>query len=206
LAREMTGHLAAALDIPTERLRQGWHDSSNTSIFENRLLTYYLRKLLSGNTKFKYAKAFRVLYYRSDAITEAPVCFHLVFATQNETGLFEMNDVMVDALRAFYRDVYSDSFFPTFEDEYERQVGRVAVENEILGKFRAKPSFTIDDVKRHCMQKTDFLLKSGEYRSLVIELARKPLVRKLDQGQPSNAKTRFKVVAIGHEPGLLSSD
>lgn len=94
--------------------------------------------------------------------------------------------------------MYSDSFFPTFEDEHERQFGRAAVENELLTKFAGKPSLTIDDVKRHCMQKTDFLLKGGEYRSLVLELARSGTrLKKLDPGQASNANTRFKVVASG---------
>lgn len=198
-ALELTQHLASALGISHARLRKGWLESANTAEFEDRVLKYYLKRLVANDTQFNYAKAFRVMYYRNDAFAEAPVCFQLVFATQSEKGLFVMNDRMVDAVRKFNSEVYSDSFFPQFEDEHERRVGRVAVMNEILSRFASR-TFTIDDVKRHCMQSTDYLLKGSEYRALLLDMAKpEASLKKLDAGQPSNANTRFRVVSTARQ-------
>jgi three-Cys-motif partner protein len=191
LARDLTAHLAAVLDIPLPTLRKGWAESVDTTEFAKRVLHYYLTKLAK---RMKFTKAFRVVYYRDNALTQS-VCFYLVFATQSPKGLFVMNDCMVNAVRAFNRDVYSDSFFPIFEEEYERRVGRTAARQEVVAHFE-KRSFTIDDVKRHCMQRTDYLLKGSEYRALILEMA-KPGggLTKLDPGPSSNAQTRFKVTS-----------
>jgi hypothetical protein len=134
-----------------------------------------------------------VLYYAPDALTERPVCFPLVFATRHEKGLFVMNDAMAKALDTFYHEVYSETFFPEFEREREQQVGTSAVQREISVHFSSKP-FTIDDVKRHCMQNTEFLLKSADYRNLILEMAQTGSLRRLDGGQTSNARTRFRVI------------
>lgn len=196
-ARKLTEHLAVALDIPLTKLREGWRETGergNTAAFEERALAYYLKRLRSNRTRFTFTKPFRVLYYRpDDPFRQTPVCFHLVFATQHEKGLFEMNDAMADALSTFYREVYSDSFFPTFEAEHEQQVGRVAVQRKIGAQFASKP-FTIDDVKRHCMQETDCLLKGADYRKLILQMARTRDLQKLDVGTPSNTHTRFRLI------------
>jgi three-Cys-motif partner protein len=204
MARKFTAHLAAALDVPLEQLRSGWLDTGekgDTEAFENRVLRYYLRRLRSKRTRFKFAKPFRVLYYDPNELTEKPVCFHLVFATSHEKGLFVMNDVMADALATFYREVYSDSFRPTFQVEYERQFGTEAVRREIQQSFSSKP-FTIDQVKLHCMQDTDYLLSGAEYRSLILELARTGELKKLGKGVASNAHTRFE---LGRSPTSRSA-
>ena len=119
-------HLAAALDIPLKTLRDGWRatgEKGDTSAFESRALSYYLKRLRLNGKRFAFAKPFKVLYYSANTLVEGPVCFNLVFATRHEKGLFVMNDAMADALAKFYRDVYSDSFFPTFVAEREQQDG-----------------------------------------------------------------------------------
>jgi three-Cys-motif partner protein len=196
-AQKLTTHLARALDVPLDELRQAWrktNEEGNTTAFENRALLHYLRRLRSKKrTRFKFTKAFRVLYYRADTLKERPVCFHLVFATQHEKGLFEMNDSMVDALRTFYREVYSGSFIPTFEAEHEQLVGEAAVLREIEKVFSSK-LFTVDDVKRHCMQETDYLLRGPEYRKLILSMVQSKELRKVGKGPISNNQTKFEFV------------
>jgi three-Cys-motif partner protein len=198
-ARKFTNHLAAALDVSIEKLRDAWLDTGgkgNTEEFENRALSYYLKRLRSKRTRFRFTKPFKVLYYReTDPFREMPVCFNLVFATGHERGLFEMNDAMVVALDAFYRAVYSATFFPIFAAQREQQIGAVAVQRTISSRFSAKP-FTIDDVKRYCMQETEYLLKGAEYRKLVLEMARNGELKKLDKGTPNNSQTRFTVAGV----------
>ena len=202
LARELTEHLAAALDIRRDKLRDGWRDSLSTTEFEERVLQYYVKRLTLKPSRFKFAKSFRVVYYRDNAFADLPVCFQLVFGTQSEKGLFVMNDRMVDAVRAFNTEVYSDSFFPQFEEEQDRRVGRVAVTREIVTHFASRP-FTIDEVKRHCMQRTDYMLRGSEYRTLVLDLAKSegPLKR-VDSGVVSNDRTKFSVVSVQWQQGL----
>lgn len=196
IARKLTGHLAAALGVSVEKLRQVWLQTGKlkkTADFENRTLAYYLRRMASTSTRFAFTKAFKVLYYRADRFGDPPVCFHLVFATQHQEGLFEMNDAMVEALASFYKEAYGNSFIPTFEAERKRQEDPVAVQREIESEFSAK-SFTIDELKRHCMQQTDYLLKGGEYTKLVRDMVRSGDLQKLDPGAPSNSRTRYRLV------------
>jgi three-Cys-motif partner protein len=195
-ARKLTAHLAAALGVSLERLRQVWSETGklkDTTQFENRALAYYLRRLRSNATRFAFTKAFKVLYYRRDTFAEPPVCFHLVFATQHQEGLFEMNDVMVEALDTFYRDVYGGSFIPTFEAERKRQEDPTAVRREMEADFSGTP-FTVNELKCHCMQQTDYLLKSGEYTKIVRDMVRSGALQKLDSGPLSNSKTRYRIV------------
>lgn len=194
IASKFTTHLAAALNISLEKLRDGWLQTGakgDTEAFETRALEYYLKQLRSRHTQFNFVKPFRVRYYRAGTLGERPVCFYLVFATRHEKGLFVMNDVMVDALGKFYREIYSDSFWSVFEPQREQQEGTAAVRREIDDRFSAKP-FTIDELKRHCMQDT-YLLKSAGYTKLVREMARAGELQKLDRGTPSNATTRYQM-------------
>lgn len=197
-ARKFTQHLASALGIDLPKLREGWRETAargDTTSFESRAVGYYLKRLRSNVTQFKFTKPFKVLYYSpKDPFKETPVCFHLVFATQHEKGLFEMNDAMVDALDAFYREIYGATLFPMFVAEIEQQTGRAAVQNAMRQQFEAA-SFTIDDVKRHCMQNTDCLLRGSEYRNLVLQMAKAGgELQKIDGGTPSNARTRYRFV------------
>jgi three-Cys-motif partner protein len=192
--RKFTTHLAAALNIGLAKLRNGWLETGSkgdTEAFEARALSYYLQQLRSQRTRFEFTKAFKVLYYRQDSFVEAPVCFHLVFATQHQQGLFEMNDAMADAIGAFYREVYSDSFIPTFEAELAQRMGAAAVRREIEKVFSSKP-FTVDDVKRHCMQETDYLVKGSGYRKLILGMAHDRDLRKIGKGPISNSQTKFE--------------
>jgi three-Cys-motif partner protein len=195
-ARKLTDHLAAALDVPIAQLRSRWLATGakgDTETFETRALTYYLSRLRSPRTRFSYAKPFRVRYYRAGSLAERPVCFYLVFATGHEKGLFEMNDVMVDALSDFYGEIYSDSFLSVFEPQREQQEGTAAVRREISNHFASTP-FTVDDLKRYCMQDT-YLLKSAEYTKLVRDMYRSGELTRLDPGTPSNAKTRYQLAS-----------
>jgi three-Cys-motif partner protein len=201
IATKFTAHLAAALNITVDKLRDGWLTTGakgNTEEFETRVLEYYLKQLRSRNTRFKFAKPFRVRYYRAGTLTERPVCFDLVFATGHEKGLFVMNDVMVDALNDFYREIYSDSFLAIFEPQREQQEGTAAVRREIGTRF-SETAFTVDQLKRHCMQHA-YLLKSAEYTRLIREMARSGELQKLDPGAPSNARTRYRVIVKPSNP------
>jgi three-Cys-motif partner protein len=190
-ARKLTEHLAAALDIPVEQLRAGWEDSRSTggtAAFEERVRRWYVRRLKNPQrTRFGYAKSFKVLY-RPDR--HSSVCFHLVFGTQKEIGLFKMNNAMANALEDFYTDVYSGTLFPEYAEEREQQIGREAVRREILANFVSK-EFTIEDVKRHCMQETDCVLKEGEYRKLVSEMRKNGQLERMDRG-PMKKDARFR--------------
>jgi three-Cys-motif partner protein len=202
VAGKLTGNLAEALDAPLNELREAWREtagSGDTAAFEKRALDYYLKKLRHAG--FKFTKAFRVLYYNAGTLREAPVCFHLVFGTRHEKGLFEMNDAMVEALGKFYREVYSDTFFPEFEAEREKLVGAEAVRREIENAFRSK-SFSIDDVKRHCMQRTDYLIKGSEYRQLIFTMAREGGLRRITGGPISNETTQFELAESAPNRGV----
>jgi three-Cys-motif partner protein len=192
-ARKLTEHLAAALDIPLDQLRAGWEESlakGGTAAFEERVRRWYVRRLKKRDlTRFRYVKSFKVLY-RPDR--QSSVCFHLIFATQKELGLFKMNNQMANALEDFYADVYRGTLFPEYVDEREQKIGREAVRRVILTEFASKPSFTTEDVKRHCMQETDCVLKEGEYRKLVSEMRKRGELERLDSG-PMTKDARFRV-------------
>jgi hypothetical protein len=195
-AEKLTKHLAAALDIPLERLQTGWSDSlskGGTSNFEDRVWKWYTRRLTNRErTRFGFAKAFRVLY-RPDP--QSSVCFHLVFGTQKPIGLVEMNNAMANALDEFYADVYSGTLFPEYAEEREQQIGREAVKNRLLVDFASK-EFTIEDVRLHFMQGTDFVLRAGEYRSLVLQMRKQGELERLDNG-PLRNTSRFTIPASG---------
>lgn len=95
-AQHFLDHLAAALNISLAKLREGWRqtaDKGDTPAFEERAVGCYLKQLRSRETRFKFVKPFKVRYYDPDEpFKRTPVCFHLVFATQHEKGLFKMND------------------------------------------------------------------------------------------------------------------
>lgn len=198
-ARKLTEHLAAALDLPIADLRQGWRDSlahGGTDALEERVRRWYVRRLkTSKRTRFKFSKSFKVLYRPVDH--QSSTCFHLVFATQNQEGLYEMNNAMANALEALYAEVYSGTLFPEFADEREQQSGREAVRREILSHF-AKRIFTIEDVKRHCMQETDCVLKVGDYRTLVLQMRKNGELSRVDSG-PLTKDAKFSVV-LGATP------
>jgi hypothetical protein len=82
-----------------------------------------------------------------------------------------MNNAMAGALEDFYADLYRETLFPEYAEEREQEIGRKAVRREILRQF-ATAELTIDDVKRHGMQETDYVLKEGEYRDVVFEMRR----------------------------------
>ena len=65
-------------------------------------------------TRFELSKSFKVLY-RPDR--ESAVCFHLVFGTQRDTGLFKMNNAMANALEDLYEDLYRGTLFPEYADK-----------------------------------------------------------------------------------------
>jgi len=193
-ARKLTGHLAAALDVSLDRLRSVWEEAmagGGTMEFEERVRKWYVRRIkASQRTRFKFSKSFKVLYRPH---RESAVCFHLVFGTQRDTGLFKMNNAMANALEDLYDDVYRGTLFPEYAEEREQQIGREAVRREILSHFASKP-FTIQEVKLHCMQETDCVLKEGDYRELVFEMRRKNELVRVDSGPISN-KSQFCVVA-----------
>jgi three-Cys-motif partner protein len=193
-ARKLTEHLAVALDIPLAKLRAGWEGSiakGGTAAFEERVRRWYIQRLRNPKrTRFECSQSFKVLY-RPDRHSSS-VCFHLVFGTQKEIGLFKMNNAMAGALEDFYADVYRGTLFPEYTEEREQEIGRKAMRREILRQF-ATTEFTIDDVKRHGMQETDYVLKEGEYRDVVFEMRRQKEVIRIDSG-PISKKSRFRVV------------
>jgi three-Cys-motif partner protein len=194
-ARRFIDHLAAALNIQVGKLRDGWRetaDKGNTAAFEDRAVRYYLRQLRSRETRFKYVKPFKVRYYDPDEpLRHTPVCFHLIFATQHEKGLFKMNDAMADAVRKFHAEIYSASLLGPAVAELEQQESVKALEREIRGRFRGK-TFTIDDVKREGMQTDYVLLRGSEYRKLILRMSNGDL-EKIDSGATSNSTTRFRI-------------
>ena len=113
-----------------------------------------------------------------------------MFATQHVKGLFKMNDAMADALQRFYADIYATSLFGSAVWDYELESGRKALKEAIRKHFGAEP-FTIDDVKRHGMQTDYVLLKGGEYRKMIVDMA-KTEIEKLDSGPLKNAVTRHR--------------
>jgi three-Cys-motif partner protein len=193
-ARKLTEHLAAALDVSIAELRQAWRDSlveGGTDALEERVRRWYVRRLkTSTRTRFKFSKSFKVLYRPADR--KSSTCFHLVFATQNQKGLYEMNNAMASALEALYADLYSGTLFPEFAEEREQQSGRAAVRREILSHF-AKSVFTIEDVKRYCMQETDCVLKEGDYRALVLQMRKNGELSRVDSG-PLTKEAKFRVL------------
>ncbi len=192
-APKLTVHPAAALDVSVAQLRAVWQDAmrkGGTDEFEERVRKWYTERIKdSERTSFRFSKSFKVLY-RPDR--ESAVCFHLVFGTQREIGLFKMNNAMADALEDLYRDLYSNTLFPDHAEERDRETGREAVRRVIRNRFAAAP-FTIDEVKLHCMQETDCLLKVGEYRKLVFEMRGAGELERVGTGPISN-DTQFRVV------------
>ena len=193
-AEKLTKHLAAMLDIPLDKLQAGWTESQikgGSSNFEDRVWRWYRLRLKNRQrTAFKFSKAFRVLY-RPDS--QSSVCFHLVFGTQQQIGLLEMNNAMANALDEFYADVYSGTFFPEYAAEREQQIGREAVRNRLLIDFKSK-EFTIEEVKLHFMQGTDFVLKAGEYRTLVSQMRKSGELERLDSGPVRNT-SKFRIAS-----------
>jgi len=193
-ARKLTEHLAAALDVSIAELRQAWRDSlveGGTDALEERVRRWYVRRLkTSTRTRFKFSKSFKVLYRPADR--KSSTCFHLVFATQNQKGLYEMNNAMASALEALYADLHSGTLFPEFAEEREQQSGRAAVRREILSHF-AKGVFSIEDVKRYCMQETDCVLREGDYRALVLQMRKNGELSRVDSG-PLTKEAKFRVL------------
>jgi len=193
-ARKLTEHLAAALDVSIAELRQAWRDSlveGGTDALEERVRRWYVRRLkTSTRTRFKFSKSFKVLYRPADR--KSSTCFHLVFATQHQKGLYEMNNAMASALEALYADLYSGTLFPEFAEEREQQSGRAAVRREILSHF-AKGVFSIEDVKRYCMQETDCVLREGDYRALVLQMRKNGELSRVDSG-PLTKEAKFRVL------------
>lgn len=193
-ARKLTEHLAAAVDIPLAKLRAGWEDSKakgGAAVFDERVQRWYVQRLRNPKrTRFECSQSFKVLY-RPDRHSSS-VCFHLVFGTQKEIGLFKMNNAMAGALEDFYSDLYRGTLFPEYTEEREQEIGRKAMRREILQHF-ATAEFTIDDVKRHGMQETDYVLKEGDYRDVVFEMRRNDELTRIDSGRISK-KSRFRVV------------
>ena len=202
LAKKMTVHLAAALDVSVERLRAVWQNAmqgGGTAEFEERVRKWYTQRIkTSKRTSFRYSKSFKVLYRPHRE--KSPVCFHLVFGTQRDIGLFKMNNAMAAALEDLYADVYRNTLFPEYAEEREQETGREAVRRVILTTFCAK-SFTIGDVKLHCMQETDCLLREGEYRRLVLAMRSDGELERVDKGPLSNG-SRFRVASTS-PPRLL---
>lgn len=199
-ARKMTEPLASALNIQWETLRTWWDDAveqghGGTTAFEDRVLHHYLDSLRGPDTRFHFTKAFPVFYYRPDEPpgTTTPICFYLVFATQHEKGLYKMNDAMANALDAFYHEEYGHTFFPLFREQIEKTTDMVAVQREILTRFKVH-SFTIDQVKKCLMQEATFLIKAGDYRKAVLTLYQDKQLSKLDPGCITNERTRFAFV------------
>ena len=194
VATKLLGHLAAALDIPIDKLRSGWQDAMSgggTDEFETRVRAWYVRRLKnSRRTNFDFSKSFKVLYRPDNK--QSPVCFHLVFGTQSEKGLFEMNNAMALALEDFYKDLYRDTLFPDYVDEREQQFGRQAARRVVIQQFQHEP-FTVDDVRRYCMQETDFVLKVGDYRVVVLGLLKEKKLKRLGSG-PVRNDTKFEVL------------
>ena len=150
--------------------------------------------LRAPRTKFQFTKAFPVYYYGPDAPPgeEAPVCFYLVFGTQHQQGLYEMNDCMVKALDRFYAQEYSHTFFPLFREEVDQPKGRARLQHEIVTRFRDR-AFTVDQMKQRLMQECTFLIRGKAYREAVIGLKRDGRLEQLDRGAINNERTRFRV-------------
>lgn len=199
-ARKMTEPLASALNMQWDNLRAWWDETGGqgrggTTAFEHRVLHHYLDSLRGPNTRFRFTKAFPIFYYRPDEPpgTATPICFYLVFATQHEKGLYEMNDAMANALDAFYCEEYGHTFFPLFREQIEKTKDMAAVQREILTRFKIQ-SFTINQVKKCLMQEATFLIRAGDYRKAVLALHRDKHLSKLDPGRITNDKTHFAFV------------
>lgn len=199
-ALAFTEHLAKALDLSRDELYAWWvacgglSGNSWTAAFEQRVLQHYRTILRAPRTKFRFTRAFPVYYYGADAPPgeAAPVCFYLVFGTQHQQGLYEMNDCMVRALDRFYAQEYSHTFFPLFRDEVDKPQELARLQHEIVTQFRERP-FTIDQMKQHLMQASTLLLRGKDYREAVIGLKKARRLEQLDHGAISNERTRFQV-------------
>jgi hypothetical protein len=183
--------------VPLAELRRAWEESQvegGTDALEQRARRWYVRRLRGSRTNFSYSKSFPVLFRPADR--DSSVCFHLVFATQSERGLYEMNNAMVGALEALYADIYRGTLFPEFAEEREQQSGRQAAEREILSHFATK-QFTTEDVKHHCMQETECVLREGDYRALVLQMRKAGKLERLDSGAITR-QSKFRVAANSH--------
>jgi three-Cys-motif partner protein len=194
-------NVAKALHLSRDELYSWWikcggkEGNGWTSAFEQRVLKRYRTMLRVPNTRFQFTKAFPVHYYRPDAPPgeKAPICFYLVFGTQNEEGLYEMNDCMLRALKQFYKQEYSHTLFPSFDEEPEEPQQRSRLQQEILTRF-PDTTFTINQAKQHLMQESLLLVTRGEYRKAVIGLKQAGRLQQLDPGNASNESTRFRVI------------
>jgi three-Cys-motif partner protein len=192
-ARKLTQHLAAALDLPIEKLRAGWQESQQqggTDAFEQRVRRWYMRRLKQPDrTRFKFSKSFPVLY--RPGAQQSSICFHLMFATQNPKGLYEMNNAMANALEDRYAELFSGTLFPDFAEQRDQQTGRALARREILKHF-ANKTFTSEDVKQHCMQETECVLREGDYWTLVLDMRRRAELKQIESGRVTK-NTQFTV-------------
>jgi three-Cys-motif partner protein len=198
-ALALTEHLAKALDLSREALYAWWVECGGggdgwTTLFEQRVLRHYATLLRAPRTTFRFTKAFPVYYYGPDAPPgeEAPVCFYLIFGTQHQKGLYEMNDCMVKALDGFYEQEYRHTFFPLFRDASEKPKELARLQHEIVTQFR-NSDWTIDQIKQHLMQASTLLVSGKAYREAVMRLKKDGRLEQLDRGPVNNERTRFRV-------------
>jgi three-Cys-motif partner protein len=208
-----TENLAKALGLSRDELYAWWvacgGPSGNdwTAAFEQRVLQHYCTILRAPRIKFRFTKAFPVYYYGADAPPgeAAPVCFYLVFGTQHQQGLYQMNDCMVKALDRFYAQEYSHTFFPLFRDEVDKPKELTRLQHEIVTQFRER-TFTIDQMKQHLMQASTLLIRGKDYREAVFALKKAGRLEQLDRGIVSNECTRFRVRLHPSDASVLASD
>ena len=190
----VTENLAAALAVSLDTLREWW--SADEIALPDVVLNHYRMQLRAPYTRFQFTKAFPVFYPSSDGGISDRVCFYLMFGTQNSTGLYVMNDCMAKAMEAFKRESYA-GMLTGFADhllQLEHDYAAAALEREIVTRFSRKP-FTVDQVKQTVMQETLILLPQGDYRNVILKLARGERLKKIDPGPASNDRTRFQFVA-----------
>ena len=200
LAQVFTHMLAGALSVRWDELRSWWQECmefgrGGTDAFEGRVLRHYLTHLRSPNTTFRFTKALPAYYYKVNAPPgdQAPVCFHLIFGTRHKQGLYEMNNCMVGAVRRFYNEEYSHTFFPLFREQLDEANAARRLQGQIPTRFAGTP-FTIDEVKQELMQDTSLLVGARGYREAVIRLLRAGRLRQIGRGRINN-ETRFEVIS-----------
>lgn len=189
-ALAMTTNCALALDVSVETLHAWWSEcvqdnrGGGTAAFEQRVLTHYLARLRTSDTRFRYVKAFPVPYIDGEAPPneQTPVCFYLVFGTQHHKGLEVMNAQMVRAVERFRKEEYRDSLWPMLLPDLERGQQLTQLEREILARFRSR-TFTVDVMKHQLMQETTLLLSDGDYTRTLRRLVKAAKFRDLGGGR-----------------------
>lgn len=196
LARALTSNLSAALALSIEELGSRWNYYVNqrhggTEAFEMNILDHYRALLRGSTTQFRFTKAFPI-HYRATGWSGhvGPVCFYLVFATQSDRGLEEMNNVMVRAWERFQKTQQPEALFPEFQQELQRHNIELLGE-EIVRRF-ANETFTIDSLKHRLMQDSTLLLRTADYRKAVFWLRDAGRVRPLVSGRILNT-SRLRV-------------